>query len=297
MDLNQVRVFVRVAEAGSFVGAARSLGMPPTSVSRKVQQLEADLGVRLLNRSTRKLSLTDVGQRYFQHCQHNLSGLEEAGLLVLQSQMKPTGTIRITAPLDFALMFVQPWVSAFLARHPQVNVELEISDHQVDLIEERIDIAFRSGILKDSSLVARRLMTKSVVCCASPEYLAQHPAPRYPHDLAQHQCVLWGRSLQGHTWQFKEQGKVVGVPVTGRYSADTQHLLIEAALAGLGVAKLPFLLIKPYLEQGQLRPLLREYEAPAGNMYLIHQSHRHVSQAVRLFVDYVVEQMPKPAPG
>ncbi len=292
VNLNDVNVFVRVVEAGSFVGAGKLLSMPPTTVSRKVQQLEANLGVRLLNRSTRKLSLTDAGEQYFCHCHQHMLGIEEANQWVSQAQTYPKGRLRITAPLDFAVMYVQPWINAFLMRYPEVDIELKLTDHQVDLIEERIDVAFRSGVLSDSSLVARRLLPKISVCCASHDYLARHGAPVHPRQLTDHQCVLWGNAVQGQSWHFRSEQQQLDVPVRGRYAADATQLLIEAAVAGVGIAKLPRPLVEPYVERQQLRVLFPEFEIPSGNMYVVYQSHRYLSQCVRQFIDFVLQQLP-----
>ncbi|MGF1735930.1 LysR substrate-binding domain-containing protein [Photobacterium satsumensis] len=291
VDLNEVNVFIKVVEAGSFVGAGKLLGMPSTTVSRKVQQLEESLGVRLLHRSTRKLSLTDQGRLYFQQCQQHLIGIEEANIVVTQLQKEPKGTLRITSPLDFASLYAQPWINEFLVKFPEINIELKVTDHQLDLIDDRIDIAFRSGVLKDSNLVARRLIAKHSVCCASPTYLAEHGVPTNPQELVNHQCILWGDSLQNHSWQFTEGGEKIDIPVNGRYATDTNHLLLEAAVAGLGIARVPLPLVEPYLEANSLRLVLTDYESPAGNMYIIYQSHQYLTQNIRLFVDHVVDKV------
>ena len=290
MDLNEINAFIKVVEAGSFVGGGKLLGMPSTSVSRKVQQLENNLGVRLLHRSTRKLSLTDQGLLYFQQCQQHLMGIEEANLIVSQLQKKPKGTLRITSPLDFASFYAQPWINDFLVKYPDVNIELKVTDHQVDLIEDRIDIAFRSGVLKDSNLVARRIAPKQSICCASPAYLKQYGVPTHPRELTQHQCVLWGDALQNQHWQFKDKEQVLDIPVTGRYAADVNQLLIKAAVAGIGIAKVPLPLVESYIEDKSLTLLLSDYEMPAGNMHIIYQSHKYLTQNIRLFVDHVIEQ-------
>ncbi len=291
VDFNEINIFIKVVEAGSFVGGGKLLGIPSTTVSRKVQQLEDSLGVRLLHRSTRKLSLTDQGLLYFQQCQQHLMGIEEANLVVTQSQKQPKGTLRITSPLDFATLYAQPWINEFLAKYPEVKIELKVTDHQVDLIEERIDIAFRSGVLKDSNLVARRIGPKQSVCCASPDYLAQYGEPVHPRELTQHLCILWGNILQNQNWQFKEMDQVLDIPVNGRYATDANHLLIKAAVAGLGIARVPLPLVKPYLESKSLNLILTDYEMPAGNMYIIYQSHKYLTQNIRLFVDHVIDQI------
>ncbi|WP_411062868.1 LysR family transcriptional regulator [Vibrio rotiferianus] len=291
IDLNEINIFTKVVEAGSFVGGGKLLGMPSTTVSRKVQQLEDSLGVRLLHRSTRKLSLTDQGLLYFQQCQQHLMGIEEANLAVTQLQKQPKGTLRITSPLEFATLYAQPWINEFLAKYPEIKVELKVTDHQIDLIEDRIDIAFRSGVLKDSNLVARRIAPKQSVCCASPDYLAKHGEPIHPKELTQHLCILWGDQLQNQNWQFKDMDQTLDIPVNGRYVSDANNLLIMAAAAGLGIAKVPLPLVMPYLENESLNQILTEYEIPSGNMHIIYQSHKYLTQNIRLFVDHVIDQI------
>ncbi len=291
VDLNEINIFIKVVEAGSFVGGGRLLGIPSTTVSRKVQQLEESLGVRLLHRSTRKLSLTDQGALYFRQCQQHLMGIEEANLQVTEAQLQPKGTLRITSPLDYATLYAQPWINEFLAKYPEVKIELKVTDHQLDLIDDRIDIAFRSGVLKDSNLVARRIGPKQSVCCASPDYLARYGEPLHPRELTQHLGILWGDSLQNQHWQFIDKEEVVDIAINGRYATDANHLLIKAAVAGLGIARVPLPLVEPYLESNSLNLILTDYEMPAGNMYIIYQSHKYLTQNIRLFVDHVVEQI------
>ncbi|WP_261396529.1 LysR family transcriptional regulator [Photobacterium rosenbergii] len=291
IDLNEVNVFIKVVEAGSFVGAGSALGMPSTTVSRKVQQLEESLSVRLLHRSTRRLSLTDQGRVYFEHCQQHLLGIEQANLLLTQLQKEPKGTLRITSPMDFAYLYAQPWINEFLIKYPEINIELKVTDHQVDLIDDRIDIAFRSGVLKDSDLIARQLTAKHNVCCASPSYLTEYGMPNTPRELAVHQCILWGDSLQNHRWQFQEGDEKIDIPVTGRFASDTNHLLLEAAAAGLGIARAPLPLVEPYFESGALKRVLEDYDMPAGSMHIIYQSHKYLTQNIRLFVDHVIDKV------
>lgn len=290
VNLNDINIFIKVVNAGSFIGGAKVLNMPSTTVSRKVQQLEDSLGVRLLHRSTRKLSLTEPGLSYFQQCEQLLFGIEEANMSVTKLQKTPKGTLRISSPLGFAKLYVQPWVNTFTEQYPAINIELIISDYPVDLIENRIDISFRSGVLEDSNIVARAIGLKHSVCCASPEYLAKHGEPVHPKELGHHSCLLWGDTAQTQEWSFEDKNQDIKVVVGGRYSTDSHCLLAEAALSGLGIAKLPLLSIESYLEDKKLKLILSNYPVPIGKIYITYQTRKNLNENVRLFIDYVIRK-------
>jgi DNA-binding transcriptional LysR family regulator len=296
VDLNEVYVFVKVVEAGSFVGASKHLNMPSTTVSRKVQKLEETLGVRLLQRSTRKLYLTDIGRHYFENCQQSLVGIEEANDLASQSRAMPTGVLRITSPTDFAVNYLQTWISDFLALYPDVQIELEVTDRYVDIIEERIDIAFRSGELKDSSLIARRIGPKQSVFCASPEYIAKAGKPNTPEDLTHYDCIIMGTSLKNQYWRFVTEKDEISVPVKGRYAVDNMQLVVKAANKGMGIAQAPYPLVIESLENGKLVRLLADFSVPLQSMYIIYPSHKHLARKVRGFIDHVVTSTQPHAP-
>lgn len=290
MNLNDIKVFIKVAEAASFAAAGKALDMPSTTVSRKVQALEDSLGVKLLHRSTRKLSLTEEGGNYFQLCQQHLVAIEEANSLVMQAQSEPQGKIRITSPLDFAIQYVHPWIEEFLKAYPKIKIELDTSDGYADLVQDRIDVAFRSGTLQDSSLIARRIGPKQSVCCASPDYLRTTGPLKHPKDLEKHNCVIMGKSLQHSTWRFVQKGQDIDVQVEGRYASNSMHLVIESAKAGLGFAYIPSALAKPHLDSGELVQVLDNYSAPASSMFVIYQSHKYLPAAIRLFIDFIVDK-------
>ena len=296
IDFNEIKVFVTVVEAGSFIGAGKLLAMPSTSVSRKVQQLENSLGVRLLYRSTRKLSLTAQGEEYFRQCRQHLVAIDEANRFISTSQQEPQGTLRITSPLDFASHYVQPWINEFLASYPEIKIEMEVSDSQIDLIEDRIDIAFRTGKLQDSNLIARRLGPKKTVCCASPRYLAQNGIPAHPQELTNHWCIPLGSSLQHQSWTFREEDQPLVIPINGRYASDSVHLAIKAAVEGLGIVRIPVPLAKPYLQDDSLVSVLEPFEYAAGDIFIIYQSHKYLTKSIRLFVDHVLEKVQPKAP-
>lgn len=296
MNLNDIKVFISVVEAGSFAGASSFLAMPSTTVSRKVVQLEESLGVKLLHRSTRKLSLTEDGCHYFQLCQQHLVALEEANDLMMQSQSEPKGKIRISSPLDFAIQYAQPWITEFLKEYPEISIELDTSDSYINMVEDRIDVAFRSGQLQDSSLIARRIGPKHSICCASPEFLKAIDEIKHPEDLTKLNCLVMGKSLSNNQWQFIQQDKTYQVSVSGRYSTTSMHLLIESALNGLGLAYVPIALVKEHIESGQLMQVLTNFETPQSNMFVIYQSHKYMTKAIRLFIDHILAKVSPKAP-
>lgn len=290
MNLNDINIFVKVVEAGSFASASKLMGMPSTTVSRKVQLLEESLGVKLLYRSTRKLSLTQEGSHYFQLCQQHLMAIEEANELIMQARVEPKGKIKITSPLDFAIEYVYPWIELFQKGHPHIQVELDTSDNYVNLIENRIDIAFRSGELKDSSLIARRIGPKESICCASPEFLQTAEPLKHPDDLTHYQCVVKGGSFHNNTWRFIENNKTIDVPVNGSFISNSMHLVIKSILAGTGIGYVPVSLVKAYLDNGKLVQVLKDFQTPESSMYIIYQSKRYQAAPTRLFIDFVINK-------
>ncbi len=296
MNLNDIKVFIYVVEAGSFAGASKFLAMPSTTVSRKIVQLEESLGVKLLHRSTRKLSLTEEGRHYFQLCQQHLVALEEANDVMMQAQSEPKGKIRISSPFDFAVQYAQPWITEFLKEYPEVSIELDTSDSYINMVEERIDVAFRTGQLQDSSLIARRIGPKYSVCCASPNFLKAKEKIKHPEDLAKINCLHMGKPSSNNQWHFIKQDKHYQVNVSGRYSITSMHLIIESALNDLGVAYVPLDLVKKHLESGQLVQVLADYETPKSNIFVIYQSHKYMTKAIRLFIDHILEKVSPEAP-
>jgi DNA-binding transcriptional LysR family regulator len=296
IDLNALAVFAGVVEAGSFTGGARSLGLPKGSVSRKVSGLEAALGVRLLHRTTRKLSLTEVGRAYYAQCRKGLVELDAANLLVQETRSVPSGTLRISAPADFGSGGLGEWVEAFLKRYDQVRIELVLSDRYVDLIEQRIDLAFRTGQLRDSSFIARKLGPARRVLCASPDYLARRGTPKDLDDLRDHDAVIYGPSVEGALWHLSGPDGDVAVQVKGRLAGDSITFVLRAALSGLGIALLPEAFARTEFDTGRLKPVLERYGTAGQGVYAVYPSNRHLSTTVRAFLDLVVEMTEQSAP-
>ncbi len=288
-DLNEMAIFVHVVEAGSFTGAARNLGLPKSTVSRKITQLEERLGVRLIQRTTRSLRLTDTGNAYYGHCSRILSEIEEANIAVTQMQTTPTGTLRITAPVLFGSTVLSSLISEFMDLHPQLNIDLVLSDQMLDLVQEGIDIAFRIGQLEDSSLIGRYLGDVRAVMCASPEYLRRFGTPHHPDDLSNHRLITASRWLQ---WNMEGPGgEEINIPVKPKLQANDFASLYALALSGSGVTPLPALIAAPAIQAGELVPVLADYPFEASPIHALYPSNRHLSAKVRSFVEFVIDNI------
>ncbi len=292
MDLNDILVFTKVVQAGSFIGASRELGMPKSTVSRKVSELEERLGARLLQRTTRTLSLTDVGRTYYQHAARVVAEVEEAERAVTQMQETPRGLLRVTIPLNFGVL--GPIVAAFMGRYPEVQLELVGLDRVVDLVEEGFDVAIRAGALRDSSLVARSIGTLKSFVVASPTFLRRHGTPKNPEDLQRFDCVVFGAGSDRTSWTLSRDGKTTTVEVKPRLIVNDFEFLDEAARTGLGIAVLPVFRCIEDLRTKKLRRVLPEWCAREVPLHAVYPSTRHLSPKVKAFLDHLREQMTPP---
>jgi DNA-binding transcriptional LysR family regulator len=282
-----ILAFVRVSETGSFSEAARRLGLSKSMISRQVSALEADLGVRLLHRTTRSLSPTEAGRAYLERCQRILADLDEANLLVSHLQAVPRGRLRVSAPLSFGIGHLSECLPDFLARYPEIELEMGFTDRHVDLVEEGWDLAVRIGRLADSSLIVRRLAPVRRLAAASPAYLERRGTPRHPEDLSGHDCLTHGGRVQSE-WRFAgEDGKPLQVEVRGRFLADNGDVLRDMALAGLGVVLLPSFFLGDGIRAGKLVPLLERYVPLDSSLNAVYPHGRHLSPKVRAFVDHL----------
>ena len=287
-----MRLFVRVVEEGSFSAAARFLGVTPSSVSRQVSHLEGELGARLIHRTTRKQSLTEPGEIYFQHARRIVADLEEARLAVSRLTDTPSGSLHVTVEVDFALAYVAPILPAFLDRYPQVQIRLSMSPGMMDLVDSGIDLAIRIGHLDDSSLIARRIAMSRSLLCASPAYLKRHGTPSHPGELEAHSCLSFRTRLGKIHWGFKLPQALIEVPVSGRLNANSLVFLRNAALSGLGIIMIPTWMIRDELKHGHLVPLLESFplEPPGTPVHAVFAHNRHLAPKVRAFVDFLAEQ-------
>lgn len=286
-----MRLFAEVVESGSFSGAGRRLGLAPSSVSRQINQLEDTLDARLLNRSTRKLSLTEAGRIYIERVRRILQEIDEASSAVSQLEAAPRGTLRINAPVVFGRMHVAPLLPEFMRRFPDVAVDLTLTDHFVDVVEEGADVVIRVGGLADSSLIARRLAPNRRILCASPAYLEAHGSLVEPSDLARHNCLIYKPNVGMATWHVRAGNEVVRVQVSGNFLANNAEALRTAALGGVGIGLLPTWLVGDDVTRGALVRLLPEAEADLvateTAIHAIYPHSRHLSPKVRAFVDFV----------
>ncbi|MEH6345855.1 MAG: LysR family transcriptional regulator [Bermanella sp.] len=286
-DLNEIAIFVKVVDAGSFTGAAKSLGLPKSTVSRKITQLEERLAVRLLQRTTRTLSLTDTGTAYYQQCSRIISDVKEANVAVTEMQSKPVGTLRITAPMLFGSRVLSDIIADFLKMNAGIQIDMVLTDQSLDLIQEGIDVAFRVGVLADSSLIARTLGTVNLITCASPAYIEKYGLPEHPQDLPNHELLAWG---QTKSWDF-DSPESISINVNPRVKVNDAFSLHKLALNGLGVARLPAFLCADDIKSGALKPMLCDWSNASAPIHAMYPSNRHLSVKVRSFVDYIVEEL------
>ena len=293
LDLNDVAIFVQVARSGSFAEAARHLGFPSNTISRRVLQLEAQLGARLLHRTTRRLSLTPAGQSFLDHCVDAIDDLADAGKRVMNAGSEPAGSVRVAAPADFFDFFPMQWVADFLDEHPRVQLDFVLSDAQSDLVASRIDVALRGGQMKDSSYVGRPLLEAcSDRFVASPSYLKQRGVPRSLKDLKKHDGVGFGTSGQRVTWRVIDiHGEEQTIHLPSRFIGNTAQSLRAAALCGLGIALLPEPITRLDVEAGRLIPLLPGYGRGSMGLHALYPSRRHLPSAVSAFVDMVAAKL------
>lgn len=292
-SLSNIQLFVRVVEEGSFSAAARFLGLTPSAVSRQISQLEKALGGCLFQRTTRKQSLTEAGEIYFQYAHRLVEDLEAAQLAVKRLTDKPSGTLRVTAEADFALAFIEPILPEFLTRFPETQVCLHMSAGLQNFIDANLDVAIRIGHLEDSSLIARKLTQSHSVVCASPVYLAKNGVPSHPSDLISHSCLSFRTQLGKNYWRFSEEPGAIDVPSNGRLKVNGLLFLRNAALNDLGIIMIPTWMIGEELEQQRLLPIFEDFPVlpPSTPINAIFAHNRQLAPKVRAFVDFLTEQM------
>ncbi|KAA0876435.1 LysR family transcriptional regulator [Nitrincola tapanii] len=280
---DQTEAFVEVVRLGGFSAAARELEVSTSHISRLIARLEADLGIQLLYRTTRQVSLTEAGRVYYEHCQHLIAGFQAARAQIRDLQASPRGLLRLTAGTTFGERYIAPLVHNFMLRYPELEVQMHFTNRCVELIEEGFDVAIRMGALNDSSLVAKRLWDRNERVVASPDYFQRFPQPQKLTDLAQHQCLLGSRDK----WSFAEQGQRREVRVSGRYQANSGQAVLDAALKGLGLAQLPEYYLQEALASGALISVLDAYQLRDSAVWVVYPHHRYLSPKVRLLIDYL----------
>lgn len=289
LDLNAALVLVRVVQAGSFRAAATQLGIPKTSVSRKVAELEEYLGAQLLLRTTRSLALTDAGAAFVEQAEGAIARFAAAEQAVSEQQREPRGRLRVTATVTVGQTLLAPLLAEFLQAYPAVEVSLHLTDRHVDVIAERFDVALRIGPLSDSSLVAQHVVSTGLLLFASPRYLQKHGTPRTPADLSAHNCLRFAKTgvAVRDTWPLGKGKRVKDVNVSGRLVADDWGVLREAAIRGLGIARIPAIVAREPVRKGALVSVLDEYAPPAMPLHLVYFAGRHLPPRTRAFIDFM----------
>ena len=287
--LTGMRVFSAVVNTGSFAGAAEKLGLSSGMATRYVAQLEAHLGLRLLNRTTRKLSLTEAGADYFERSTQILAMIEEAESSAEQRTARPQGTLRVATSVSLGVLGIGQLATEFLEKYPELKVDVVLNDRVVDLVEEGFDVAIRMGPCVDPGLVARKIADVRIIVCASKGYLKKHGIPQSPQDLSSHNCLTYAYSAQEADWPFLRQGVEQKVRVAGSLRANNGILLVNAAIAGLGIIRQPDHIVNDAIQQQLLVPLLPDWDAGEHAIYAVYSSRRFLPTKVRVLIDFLVE--------
>lgn len=287
MKWDGISEFVCVTELESFTKASKQLGISTAQVSRQVSALEKRLNIKLLYRTTRSVSLTEEGRIFYQHCRGALDGLDAAEQAVTNLRSRPQGKIKLTAPVTYGEQRIMPLVNDFMVLYGDIEVSALLSNQKVDLVEEGYDLAVRIGKLNDSTMMARKLSSRTNYVCASPWYIYRYGIPHSLNELSKHNCLLGTLDF----WHFNEAGKERNIRVTGTIRYNSGYSLIDAALKGLGIVQLPDYYVQKHLNTGQLVSLLDNYRELEEGVWALYPQNRHLSPKIRLLVDYLAEHL------
>ena len=294
--LAEMAIFVKVVETGSFSEAARQMGASPSSVSRSISRLEKALATRLLQRTTRKLRLSEGGEEVFKRCQEMVNAARSVMEISGQYTHEAEGLVRVSVPKAVGRFVIHPHMPAFLQRYPKVDVQLILEDRPVDLIDDNLDLILRISESPPPGLVGRPLFPIEHLLCATPQYLAEHGTPQHPHDLQEHSCIYLGETPADARWRFRQAGKTVTVGVRGRYAANHTGVRLDAVLQHVGIGSLPYFTARHALEAGTVVQVLAQWDFIAsyhGEVWLLHSPTRYLPPKLRVFIDYLVECMAK----
>ncbi|MDB5802431.1 MAG: LysR family transcriptional regulator [Rhodocyclales bacterium] len=293
-----MNVFCKVVELGSFAAAAERLDISTSATSRMIAQLETTLQARLLNRTTRRISLTEDGRGYYERCLQLLSDLEEAEEMVGNASVALRGTLRLTAPVSFGAWHLAPAIADFARLHPQVKFDISLSDQQLDLIEEGLDLAIRVGELGSQNMVARPIGKARMMVCAAQDYLDANGIPAMPSELARHQCLTYAYASESHVWRFNdaEQKKLISTRVAGAVHSNNGLLLRELAAQGMGITMAPDFILQIGVDQGRLVEVLQDWAPPPLTIYAAYPSRKHLSAKVRGFAAFLQEWLAAKCP-
>lgn len=290
--LTALRVFRQAVELGSFAEVSRRVGLSPAAISKNIGELETHVGARLLNRTTRRMSLTEAGAIYYERIARILDDLAEADSSLGPLQHMPSGVLRVCAPMTLTLTCLSAAIPRFLDRYPMLSIDLNMDDRRVDIVKEGYDIAIRgSDSLEDTGLIARRLMTLTHVVCGTPAYFERFGIPERPDELQNHSCVQF--TLSGHPdeWEFRRAGRTVRVAIDGRYKVSSSLAVRDALRAGFGLTLIPQIYVREDLAQGRLRTVLHDWSPVETSIYAVYPSRRHVVAKVRAFLDFLVDEL------
>jgi DNA-binding transcriptional LysR family regulator len=288
----EMAIFQRVAERGSFAGAAHDVGLSPSAVAKLINRLEARLGVRLINRTTRRLALTAEGEIYLERARDILAAIESAESEIASARFSPRGHLRVHTFPFLAVRHLVPVLPDFLSRYPQITFDFMVTNRVVDIIGENLDISLRMGALNDSALVARKIIDLPRIVCASPDYLERHGRPEQPADLARHSCLTLSRNPESTTWPFRIGKDLVQVDVKGPISADSTAMLLNLAIEGAGILRLSEHVVGEAIQKGQLEPLLLGIEDPERYpLWAVLPPGRQQAPKVRVFLDFLLERI------
>ncbi len=286
-----MQAFQSVAETGNFAESARRMGLANSVVSKRIKDLEAALGTQLFVRTTRSVTLTDTGRTYLSHVRKIFEDLNDIEADIRKDQQKPSGAIKLTAPLSFGMQYLAPPLSSYLLKYPDVTIRTHLSDRYVDMVGEGFDVAIRIGTMKDSNLIARKICSARRVVCASPAYFKKSGKPQKPVDLKDHNCLSYLNLADGKSWPFMVGGRKIWQPVSGNFYSDNGDLLYQAALSGCGIALLPTFIVGSALAEKKLLVALEEFEETNFDIHAVYQQTKHLSGKVRTFIDHLAETL------
>lgn len=290
-EIGAIPIFVSVVENGGFAAAARNLGVSKSAVSKRISQLEQNLGAQLFYRTTRKISLTEAGERYFSHALTALSAARDAEDAVTQLQKAPYGRLKINIPMSFGRLHIAPLVAEFLKLYPDIQIDMVLDDRVVDLVEGGFDLAIRGGNMPDSALIARKLTPCRNILCASPVYIVEKGKPSDPRDLINHNCIHFSYFTDARYWTFIGEGEPVRVEVAGNFNANNSEILHEVIVNGCGIGRLPTFIAGPDIVSGRLVRVLEKYQMPSQTFYAVFPERRNMPAKVRVFLDFLVEKL------
>lgn len=289
-QLGAMRAFIRVVQIGSFSAAARETNTSQATISKRVAALEAQLGVKLMMRTSRDHSLTEAGAEFYEKCVAILAELEEAESDARSRVASPRGLLRVTTAFPLGRLLIAPLLTDFLSRYPEIKLDLALSDSHVDLTREGFDIAIRAQKLQDSSLNARELFKNPMFLIASPSYLKQHGVPRTPEELVDHNCIVYSELSTQNSWHFTHENNDISVQVNGNFQCDNGDTILTAAVAGVGFAVLPYWMIKSHLDAGELQVVMSDFQPSTLPVNAVFPHSRYLPLKVRCFIDFLIEE-------